>query len=182
MSSVVHGKRGAPKTEARENSVPLIPWAKQPLDMYRLRLGNPTSGIMFPTGGGTPLDLHNVFADRIDPVLNVCEECGQTKAAHLRKRCRKENPHECKRRDDPIAWHGWHAPRRGLGSNLNELGVPDLTIQRILRYSNVNTTRKSYIKVRDPQVLAAMAQLEAEVRRVETVGSEAKIQKAQRVN
>ena len=66
-------------------------------------------------------------------------------------------------------WHGWHAFRRGLASNLNELGVFDLTIQRILRRANVATTRKSYIKVRDHNVTAGMAQLEAEIRRTETV-------------
>jgi integrase len=182
ISSVVHGKRGNPKTEARKNSVPVVPWVKELLDMYRLRLGNPTSGVMFATACGTPLDLHNVFCDRIDPVLNACELCGKTKVAHLRKRHRKENPHEYKRRDDRVAWHGWHAFRRGLASNLNELGLSDLTIQRILRHSNVTTTRKSYIKVREPQVIAGMAQLEAEIRRAETVESEAEIQKTERVN
>ncbi len=34
-------------------------------------------------------------------------------------------------------WHGWHAARRGLGSNLYRLGVPDMVIQRILRHANV---------------------------------------------
>ncbi len=182
ISSVVHGKRGNPKTEARKNSVPVVPWVKELLDLYRLRLGDPTSGVMFATGRGTPVDLHNIFCDRIDPVLNVCEECGKTKAAHLRRRYRKENPHEYKRRDDLVAWHGWHAFRRGLASNLNELGLPDLLIQRILRHSNVTTTRKSYIKVREPNVIAGMAQLEAEIRRVETMKSEAEIQKAETVN
>jgi integrase len=182
ISSVVHGKRGNPKTEARKNSVPLIQPVRELLDLYRLRLGNPVSGVMFATACGTPLDLHNVFCDRIDPVLNACEQCGKTKVAHLRTRHRKENPHEYKRRDDLVAWHGWHAFRRGLASNLNELGLSDLTIQRILRHSNVATTRKSYIKVRDPQVTAGMAQLEAEIRRAETVKSEAEIQRAETVN
>lgn len=54
-------------------------------------------------------------------------------------------------------------------SNLYDLGLPDLLIQRILRHSDVNTTRKSYIKVREPNVTAGMAQLEAEIRRAETV-------------
>jgi integrase len=177
---VVHGKRGNPKTEARKNSVPLIQPVRELLDMYRLRFGNPTSGVMFATACGTPLDLHNVFCDRIDPVLNACEQCGKTKAAHLRKRHRKD--HEYKRRCDLVEWHGWHAFRRGLASNLNELGLPDLLIQRILRHSNVTTTRKSYIKVREPQVTAGMAQLEAEIRRAETVESGAGIQKATMVN
>jgi len=116
-----------------------------------MRLGNPTTGVMFATAIGTPLDLHNVFARRIDPVLNACERCGKVKAKH---RC---EDHEFRRRQDLVEWHGWHAFRRGLGSNLNDLGVPDLTIQRILlRHSNVTTTRKSYIHHREHQVTATM--------------------------
>src|SRR5437762_8575830 len=37
-------------------------------------------------------------------------------------------------------WHGWHAARRGLGSNLYHLGTPEKVIQRILRHANVSTT------------------------------------------
>lgn len=36
----------------------------------------------------------------------------------------------------------------GLASNLKELGIDDLVIQRIMRHGDVGTTRKSYIKVR----------------------------------
>lgn len=165
MSSVVNGKRGNTKTEARKNTVPLIPSVRGLLDMYRLRLGNPVSGVMFPTGNGTPLDLHNVFCDRIDPVLNACKECGELKATHGGP----DQDHEYCRRPDLAEWHGWHGFRRGLASNLYDLGVDDLTIQRILRHSDVETTRKSYIKVREPNVTAGMAQLEAEIRRTETV-------------
>jgi len=68
----------------------------------------------------------------------------------------------------------------GLASKLNELGLPDLTIQRILRHSNLTTTRNIYIKVRETNVIAGMAQLEAEIRRVENVKSEVKNQKAER--
>ena len=47
------------------------------------------------------------------------------------------------------------------GTNLAELGVDELTIQRILRHSNVATTRQHYIKVRNPKVDAAMQMLES---------------------
>src|SRR6202451_2671140 len=57
MSGVVNGKRGEPKTKARKASLPLIPPVLSMLDLYRLRLGNPTSGIMFPTEVGPPVDL-----------------------------------------------------------------------------------------------------------------------------
>jgi integrase len=187
LSSVVNGKRGATKTEARKNTVPLIQSVRRLLDRYRANLEKeadakrarsegtegsgekqrkPISGVMFATGVGTPLDLHNVFCDRIDPILNACEVCGELKAACPGK---EHEPHEYRRRSHLVEWHGWHGFRRGLASNLYDLGVDDLTIQRILRHSDVETTRKSYIKVREPNVTAGMAQLEAEIRRTETV-------------
>ena len=42
-------------------------------------------------------------------------------------------------------WHGWHAFRRGLATNLFELGVPAETAQIILRHADVSTTRRHYI-------------------------------------
>jgi integrase len=45
-----------------------------------------------------------------------------------------------------IVWHGWHACRRGLATNLHELGVPDIVIQAILRHREVSVTRNAYIK------------------------------------
>jgi integrase len=58
-------------------------------------------------------------------------------------------------------WYGWHAFRRGLATNLHDLGVPDKTIQAILRHANVAVTQNSYIKTLDSQNIAAMRQLEA---------------------
>jgi integrase len=43
-------------------------------------------------------------------------------------------------------WHGWHAFRRGLATNLHTLGVDDKTIQAILRHSNIGITQNIYIK------------------------------------
>jgi integrase len=42
-------------------------------------------------------------------------------------------------------WHGWHAFRRGLATNLFSLGVPAEVAQTILRHANVSTTRQHYI-------------------------------------
>ena len=47
-------------------------------------------------------------------------------------------------------------------------GAGDLTIQRILGHSNVATTRKSYIKIREDNVTAGMDLLAAEIRRAES--------------
>jgi len=57
-------------------------------------------------------------------------------------------------------WHGWHACRRGLGSNLYRLGVPDIVIQRTLRHANVSTTTGYYIKSASDDVRDAMTRLE----------------------
>ena len=56
----------------------------------------------------------------------------------------------------PVAkWHGWHAFRRGLATNLHTLGVDDKTIQAILRHSNVGLTMNVYVKsVSESQVSA----------------------------
>jgi integrase len=52
-------------------------------------------------------------------------------------------------------WHGWHAFRRGLATNLHALGVDDKTIQAILRHSNVGLTMNVYVKsVSESQVNA----------------------------
>jgi integrase len=169
VSSVVRGIRGDPKTEARKDTVPVIKPVRDLLDLYRLQLGNPSSGVMFPSGNGNPIALHNLYYDKIDPILNPCEECGKSKEAHTRSDRRRKD-HEYIRRGGLVEWHGWHAFRRGLGSNLYEL-MPDddLLIKRILRHANVATTRKSYIKVREPRVVAGMAKLEAEINRAEQV-------------
>ena len=45
-----------------------------------------------------------------------------------------------------VEWHGWHAFRRGLATNLNRLGVPAKTIQGILRHANIRTTMDIYVK------------------------------------
>src|SRR5215813_11136406 len=69
-----------------------------------------------------------------------------------------------------IEWHGWHGARRGLGSNLYRLGVPDVVIQRILRHSNVSTTTAYYIKTASPDVRIAMDKLESNFAESETIG------------
>jgi Phage integrase family. len=52
-------------------------------------------------------------------------------------------------------WHGWHAFRRGLATNLHTLGVADKDIQAILRHSNIGLTMNVYVKsVNESQVNA----------------------------
>jgi integrase len=84
---------------------------------------------------GRPLDLHNVARRVIRPIL----------ALH------------------GLEWHGWHAARRGLATNLHRLGVPDRIIQRILRHSSIAITMRSYVKAVNADVVSAMAKLEEQL-------------------
>ncbi len=91
---------------------------------------------------------------------------GQAVESSLRQVCRKAESdhqkanHEYRRDSSLPEWHGWHAARRGLGSNLYRLGVPEMVIQRILRHANVSTTATYYIKTAADDVRNAMAMLE----------------------
>jgi integrase len=88
------------------------------------------------------------------PALNRCETCRKAESAHYKV----DHPYK---RDIRIPeWYGWHAARRGLGSNLYRLGVPDMVIQRILRHANVSTTATYYIKTAAEDVRKAMTKLE----------------------
>jgi integrase len=87
---------------------------------------------MFATGKGTSLNLNNVLNRIILPAL----------------------------RKAGLEWHGWHAFRRGLATNLYRIGVPDKTIQAILRHANVSTTMNIYVKSISTDSTAAMELLE----------------------
>ena len=59
-----------------------------------------------------------------------------------------------------LKWHRWHSFRRGLATNLHRLGVPDKTIQAILRNADLSTTMNSYVKTVSADTMAAMHSLE----------------------
>ena len=141
--------------------IPVIsPLAKR-LEFYRARSGNPDTGVMFPNLNGSPMDLGNLLNRSILPALNRCVVCGKPK-----EECRKPlgkskaTDHEFERDKMLPEWHGWHAARRGLGTNLYRLGVPEKTIQAILRHANVSTTNTYYIKSAADDTRVAMAMLE----------------------
>jgi len=105
---------GAPKTEAREAGVFVIPLLREILAKYKKD---------FPPGEEDwifrgekflrPLDLDNLSRREIPQYING-------------------------------AWFGWHAFRRGLGTRLNEAGVDDKDIQNILRHADDSTTQAFY--------------------------------------
>jgi integrase len=153
MRSVWEGFVNETKTRKSKAPVPVITPLRKMLDIFRIHAGGPTTGVLFATMKGTPLSLNNVLNRQIQPVLNACVHCGKMESKH-------QETHEHKRNDSRPEWRGWHAFRRGLATNLHDLGVPDKTIQAILRHANVAVTMNSYVKTLDAQSIAAMAQLE----------------------
>jgi integrase len=117
------------KTGEDEAEPGAVPIIQQLRDL--LNLVKPKHGFIFVGSRGAVLDLENLAYRVIRPHL---------KAHNLQ-------------------WHGWHAYRRGLATNLHQLGVDDLTIQAILRHTDVATTRKHYIKTVPQAVNDAMQRL-----------------------
>lgn len=153
MRSVWESFTNEPKTRKSKAPVPVISPLQNLLDQFRISMGSPATGSIFATMKGTPLSLNNVLNRQILPVLNACV-CGKPEKEHERE------DHEYERGNGP-EWHGWHAFRRGLATNLHDLDVADKTIQAILRQANVAVTQNSYIKTLDSQSIAAMRQLES---------------------
>jgi integrase len=130
--SIWNGIVTEPKTAKSKAPVPIIGMLSKRLEEHRARCGNPTSGPMFTNTLRKPLDLNELYRRIIKPIFQ---------AAH-------------------IEWHGWHAFRCGLATNLHRLGVDDKTIQAILRHCNVAVTQNVYIKTVSADSVAAMQQLE----------------------
>ncbi len=152
--SIWNGRITDPKTRKGRAPVPVIRQLAERLEMHRLRCGNPQTGPIFANAKGKPLAIVSLTNRLIFPSLNRCEHCAKPQTAH------QKADHEYKRDNRIPEWHGWHAARRGLGSNLYRLGVPDMVIQRILRHANVSTTATYYIKTAAADVRSAMTKLE----------------------
>ncbi|MGC2313102.1 MAG: hypothetical protein WA516_10655, partial [Candidatus Acidiferrales bacterium] len=70
--------------------------------------------------------------------------------------------------DKSLCWHGWHAFRRGLATNLHCLRIDDKTIQAILRHSNIGLTMNVHVKSVPESGVNAMDLLGAELRKTGT--------------
>jgi integrase len=151
-----NGKVYETKTLASKGLVPLIPALKIILEAHRLRSGNPSTGPIFPTRNGTPVSMNNLLNDAILPTLRRCAHCGRPKG-------KPHVGHAYRRDESRPDWKAWHAFRRGLATNLFALGVEDLTIQKILRHSSLETTRRAYIRSLPEQSVDAMSRLEGKL-------------------
>jgi integrase len=121
-----------PKRPKSKGAIPVIAQLKLLLDQHWERCGRPRNGFIFSNELGNPMNLEALAVDVIRPALE------------------KAN----------LAWHGWHAFRRGLATNLHRLGVSDKVIQQILRHANVSTTMNIYVKMVSVDAANAMRTLE----------------------
>jgi integrase len=152
--AIWEGHESAPKTGRSKGAIPVIKHIAERLEFLRLRSGNPQAGPIFRNQNKNPLCLNNALGRQILPALKRCEQCGNAQNEHTNA------GHVFKLNENIPQWRGWHAARRGLGTNLYALGVPEKVIQQILRHANVSTTNTYYIKTIPDQVISAMEKLQ----------------------
>ncbi len=149
--SVWNSTVNEPKTKKSRTPIPVVKQLADALEAHRLRAGilaQPNLPI-FQAGNGKPLNLDNLVRRVIQPAIEKCGICKLSKDEH------KTDGHLFEQDKNLPVWHGWHAFRRGLATNLHTLGVDDKTIQAILRHSNIGITQNIYIKsVSESQVNA----------------------------
>jgi site-specific recombinase XerD len=114
------GTHGQVRRQCRQ-SVPVIPTLAKILDEHRASMHNPGTGVIFHSGNGEHMDMDKLAQRVIRPAV---EACG-------------------------LPWYGWHGFRRGIASNLYELGANDKIVQRVLRHAKPHVTREKYIKAFD---------------------------------
>jgi hypothetical protein len=59
----------------------------------------------------------------------------------------------------------WHAFRRGLATNLREMGVPTTVTKRVCRHADEATAKKHYIHTTEPDVRSGGRKVEASITR-----------------
>jgi integrase len=114
--SVYDGEVQTTKTESSAARVPVIETVRKALESHLKR--NSGDGYIFHDSIGNPIRFEN-FTQR--EVLPILDKAG-------------------------VDWHGLHAFRRFLGTTLNEKGIDLETIKEVLRHSDNDVTKKSYIK------------------------------------
>lgn len=127
--TIWRGIEGTPKTNARQDTIPLLPIAKKALEEHKER--NPMTSWIFEGPYAEPYDLASYPVKNIKPDL---ERSG-------------------------VEWHGWHALRRGFATRLHEAGVQDRIIQSLMRHSSMSVTMKHYVKATNAANVQAIKKL-----------------------
>jgi integrase len=131
------GHIGAPKTTAREATVPVAPLLQEILAKYRKDRNYPPveGGWMFyGSKEKKPIDMDNLSRREIPQFING-------------------------------AWRGWHAFRRGLGTRLSDMGMSLTNIQSILRHASISTTTAHYVFPNPDKTKAGLRKLAEAVRK-----------------
>jgi integrase len=132
--AVVRGRVGTLKTPESAASLPLIAQVKIPLALWWEKSGQPTEGWVFSTANGTPLDLRDMVARTIRPVL----------------------------KSKNIEWKSLYAGRRGAGTLL--IGLTNgnyAAAQELLRHKHMSTTLQFYKKQTQSALSDGLKALEA---------------------
>jgi len=143
-----------PKTRRSKAPIPVVKQLGEALEKHRIRSGKLAQPDLpiFQNGTGTPLHLDNLARRVIIPAIEKCCVCRKPKHEH------KTEGHMFML-DETLQWHGWHAFRRGLATNLNALGVDPKDIQAILRHSTLALTMNIYVKSRNEAQSTALDSL-----------------------
>jgi integrase len=109
---------GETKTTSSVASLPLIAPVLIPLNLWRVKRGNPVEGWIFPNVKGKPVDLRSVIGRTIVPTLTAKK----------------------------IEWKTLYAGRRGAATILTQLTGDALAAKELLRHKNIAVTTDKYVK------------------------------------
>jgi integrase len=155
----VWGKEVGPtKNLESENKIPVLPLLRDLLRARRDRIKpKPDDYVFAGTKKGSPLNFHNLE----NRVLKPAWEFGLVNDAKtlqaMGSNAEPEKP--------AFTWSGFHGFRRGLATNLFDLGVHPKVIQGLLRHGDISTTMSFYIRERDTETRAALQKLEDAIRK-----------------
>src|SRR5581483_3209227 len=147
---IVRGKLDCPKTDESKAALPLIDQVRVPLELWRMKSGNPSKGWLFPSGGvlseeritdpdmkhfaggWAPIDLHNLVSRIIIPHVNGSDRC---------------IPCDCVPQKSGVTWKGLYSGRRGACTFAVEATNGNYAVaQALLRHKSMVTTLNVYKK------------------------------------
>jgi integrase len=126
----------APKTESSVGVVPVAPVLASILAEIPH-----ASEFVLATPSGRPVDLHNLAARAVIPVLESCKVCHKPESKHAKGK----TDHTFERDASLPTWRGWYALRRGLATLAKSVDTT-LAAKSLLRHSSIATTEQHYIK------------------------------------